>query len=346
VITGTKNSGNRPLVSIIVPVYNGEKYLRESLDSILGQTYRNIEILVMDDASTDSTPEIIASYGDKVCRIRQPQNKGQFGNVNDGIGLAAGKYIAVYHADDLYDKKIIERSVEFLESHPEAGAVFCYDIFINAEGREYNRLAIPKELQTETCLDHATVLNSILTYKNRFLPTPGAMVRSSVYRDLGYFRGEDFQIASDLEMWLRIASKHKIGLLHEYLFSYRHGHENSSQIYYRVRTEEERQFLILDEHLGTGGESLVTRKAMRAYRAHRAEDNLMVAINHYILKNKKAARSFLRRVKIKHLLGSHVVQRGRLLVLFLMLQILLRVPRISFLADLFYRRWHMKTYPA
>lgn len=335
-----------PLVSIIVPVFNGEKYLRESLDSIVAQTYPRFEILVMDDASTDSTPEIIASFGDKVRYIRQPQNKGQFPNVNDGIALAQGDYIAIYHADDVYDSKIVECEVEFLEKHSEVGAVFCYDIFINAEGREYNRLMIPKELQNKSVLDYQTVLNAILTYKNRFLPTPGAMVRASIYKELGTFRGAEFQIASDLEMWLRIARKCSIGILHEYLFSYRHGHENSSQVYYRVRTEEERQFSILDEHLASGGSKLATSDSMIAYEAHRAEDNLMVATNHYILKNIKEARNFLNKVKIKRLLGSAVVQRGRLLILFITLQVLLRLPRISFFANLFYRRWHTKTYPA
>jgi glycosyltransferase involved in cell wall biosynthesis len=340
------NKENLPLVSVVVPVFNGEKYLRECLDSILAQTYPRLEILVMDDASTDATPEIIESYGDRVRHIRQPQNKGQFGNVNDGIALAQGKYIAVYHADDVYDSKIVEREVEFLEKHAEVAAVFCRDRFINAEGREYNRLTVPKEFQTKLYFDYREILNGILKYKNRFLPTPGAMARASVYRELGGFRGEQFQIASDLEMWLRIARKHKIGILPEYLFSYRHGHENSSQIYFRVRTEAERQFLILDEHLAAGGKELAAPDALRAYEAHRAEDNLMVAVNHYILQKNKEARSFLGEVKLKRLLGSNVIQRGRLTILFFLLQILLRIPRISFLADLFYRRWHVKTYPA
>ncbi len=341
-----ENKDNLPLVSIIVPVFNGEKYLRESLDSIVAQTYRNVEILVMDDASTDSTPEIIKSYGDQINSVRQSQNKGQFGNVNDGVSLAKGKYTAIYHADDVYDPKIVEREVEFLENNAEVGAVFCCDIFINAEGRKYNRLTVPKEFQSQSCFDYQTILNGILRHKNSFLPTPGAMVRSSVYKELGTFRGAEFQIAADMEMWLRISRKYQIGILHEYLFSYRHGHENSSQIYYRLRCEEERQFAILDEHLADGGNKLATPDALRAYEAHRAEDNLMVAINLYILEKNKEARNFLNKVKINRLLGSSVVQRGRLSVLYYALQILLRVPRSSFLADLFYRRWHVKTYPA
>ncbi|MDQ3685332.1 MAG: glycosyltransferase, partial [Acidobacteriota bacterium] len=118
----TMSNESLPLVSIIVPVFNGEKYVRESLDSIVGQTYPHLEILVMDDASTDATPGIIAGYGDRVTSYRQPRNRGQFQNVNDGIGMARGEYIAVYHADDVYEPRIVEREVDFLERHTEAGA--------------------------------------------------------------------------------------------------------------------------------------------------------------------------------------------------------------------------------
>src|SRR5262245_40453342 len=96
---------SRSLVSIVVPVYNGARYLRESLDSILGQTYPHTEVLVMDDASTDETPQVLASYGDRVRVHRQPWNRGIYGNANDGIALARGEYIAVYHGDDVYDPR-------------------------------------------------------------------------------------------------------------------------------------------------------------------------------------------------------------------------------------------------
>ncbi len=93
----------RPLVSIIVPVFNGERYLRESLDSILAQTYSRTEVFVMDDASTDGTRGLAAAYGERVKYHRQEANRGIYGNANDGIAMARGEYIAIYHADDIYD---------------------------------------------------------------------------------------------------------------------------------------------------------------------------------------------------------------------------------------------------
>ncbi len=136
-----------PLVSVIVPVYNGARYLRESLDSILRQSYASVEVIVMDDASADETPAIIASYGDRIRSVRQPANLGQFDNVNAGIGLARGELIAVYHADDVYEPHIVRREVEFLEAHPEVGAVFCLDVFVDQENREYGRLELPRDLR-------------------------------------------------------------------------------------------------------------------------------------------------------------------------------------------------------
>ena len=115
------------LVSIIVPVFNGEPYLRESLDSIFAQTFSPTEVIVMDDASTDGTSNIVSYYGDRLKYYRQSQNRGIYGNVNDGIALAKGEYIAVYHAYDISFPTIIEREVAFLERYPEAGAVSTVD---------------------------------------------------------------------------------------------------------------------------------------------------------------------------------------------------------------------------
>ena len=238
-----------PLVSIIVPVFNGEKYLRESLDSILAQTYSPIEILVMNDASTDSTLDIIATYGNRLRHYSQSQKKGQFQIVNEALSMAQGTYIAVYHADDVYEPSIVQKEVEFFENHPEVGAVFCQDIFIDAEGNEYGRLTIPAEIRHLPALTYPTIFNAVMTHKNRFLPAPSSMVRASVYKDVGPYRPSEFEGASDFEMWLRIGRKYPIGILPEYLFRYRHGHGSLTQRYHYLRTEEEEYFRVIDHYL-------------------------------------------------------------------------------------------------
>ncbi len=335
-----------PLVSIIVPVFNGERYLRESLDSIVNQTYSNVEILVMDDASTDSTSDIIAGYKDKVKHVRQPQNRGIYGNANDGIAAARGEYIAVYHADDVYDSLIVEKEVEFLERQPEVGAVFCKDIFVNGENQEYGRLQLPAELSGSRSLSYSTVFNSLLEYKNRMFVCPTAMVRAAAYREVGGYRPELFFNTSDLEMWLRIAQKYPLAILDEYLLRYRHFEGQSSRRYHNLRTDAERYFAIMDLYLENGGREIAAPKALTAYESHRSEDFLMIAINHYILGDRVAARRFLSRIRAHKILRSPRVQRGRLLTLLFGLRILVRIPRLSLLANLFHRRWHVKKHAA
>jgi len=333
-------SGNSPLVSIVVPVYNGERFLRASLDSILAQRYRPIDVLVMDDASTDSTASIIASYGERVRAIRQPRNRGIYGNANDGIALARGDYIAVYHADDLYEPEIVERQVAFLESHPQAGAVFCKDIMIDPQGREEGRLVLPSEVRGERPLDYAVVFNSLLKFKNAFLMCPSAMVRAAIYRDVGVYRDAQFRNSADLDMWLRIARRSAIGILDQYLFRYRFGHGNSAQRYHQLRTDAERFFTIMDLYLNEGDRALAAPQALAAYEAHRAEDQLTRCLNAYVLGRLAEGRAILGEFRVSRLLASPVVARGRLLVVFFLLATLVRLPRIALLAELLrWRRW-------
>jgi len=339
------NLNAEPLVSIIVPVFNGERYLRESLDSILGQTYPRTEVLVMDDASTDDTPRIVASYGNNVRYRRQRENRGIYGNSNDGIAVARGELVAVYHADDVYLPTVVEREVRFLLDHPEVGVVFCKDIFIDPLGHECGRLELPPEVRGGRALSFPVLLDALLKYKNRFLRCPTAMVRASVYRDVGVYRDEEFRNSSDMEMWLRIARKYPVGILEEYLVRYRHFHDSSSSRYQRLRTVPERYFRIMDLYLQNGARDLVSREALAAHEAHRAEDHLMLAVNSYILDRRGEARENLRHLHPGRILASSRIERWRLFVLFLILKVLVHLPRIPLVAKLFYRRWHAEKYP-
>lgn len=329
-----------PLVSVVVPVFNGERYLRESLDSILAQTYPRIEVLVMDDASNDATADILADYGDRVAVFRQPSNRGIYANANDGIARCRGELIAVYHADDIYEPDIVRREVDFLQRYPEAGAVFCLDVFIDTAGREFGRLVLPPEVQGGRPLSYASIVNALLIHRNRFLRCPSAMVRAAVYRDIGPYRQDEFRNNADLDLWLRIARKYPLGILEEHLFRYRWGHENSSRRHRYLRTDFDRYFAIMDRHLEAGARALARSDALDAYEAHRTEDRLLCAVNHYILHRNRKARRLLDHVRPACLLRSRQVQRARLLILYLGLLLLVRLPWSRLAAALFTRRWH------
>jgi glycosyltransferase involved in cell wall biosynthesis len=333
--------GDPPSVTIVVPVWNGERYLRESLDSILGQTYPRLEVIVVDDASTDGTPAILASYGDRIRVVRQPVTRGIYGNANDGIALAGGDFVGVFHADDVYLPEMVEREVAWLLEHPASGAVFTSAVFIDEQGREYGRKRIPAEVGGGRPLDYATVLNALLSRKNAFLGCPTALVRTDVYRDLGGYRDVEFKIASDLEMWLRIARHRPLGILDEHLLRYRRGHGSSSDHYHRLRIEQEGYFAIMDLELDAhGGRAVATRAALLDYEAHRDVERVMRAVSLYILGDQEQARSVLADLRLRTLAQSRRIQRWRMISLAVCLRALVRLPRISTVARLFERRWH------
>lgn len=336
----------QPLVSVIVPSYNGAKFLPESLDSILAQSYPRIEIILLDDASTDDTPAIAARYAGRVTYVRQPLNRGIYNNVNDGIRRATGELVAVYHADDVYLPTIVEREVAYLQAHPHVAAVFTSDVFIDAAGREYGRLRLPPEIRGEQPLDHPTVLNALLTHKNRFLVCPSAMVRASVYAAVGLYREERFGIASDLEMWMRIARQGPLAVLEDHLMKYRHFHGNASQKFEFLRTGPDAYFFVMDEYLASGDRALATPDALAHFEAHRTEGRLMSVISHYIKGELGEGRQLLAQVRLGTLLRSRQVQRWRLVVIALGLRLLVRLPRNDWAARRMFERWHVKRPPA
>jgi GT2 family glycosyltransferase len=330
---------HKPLVSVLVPVYNGANHLRESLDSIVAIRYAPLEIIVLDDASTDGTPAIVASYGDRVRSVRHPRNLGQFGNVNTGLALARGEFVAVFHADDVYEADIVAREVEFLLAHPEVGAVFCLDKFIDANGVEYGRLTPPPEVQGVVVLDYTALLEVLLQRKNTILRAPGAMVRRSVYADVGGF-DPSYEIGADLEMWLRIAKRHPLGLLHEHLFRYRHFHGNLSHHYRHLRTTPDVFFRIMDACVAEAGEASISRQAAAAFEAHRTEERLMNTVSHYIAGDLATARCTLATLRARTILAARTVQRSRLVTLLWLLRGLTRLPHIRAVGEAFRRRWY------
>ena len=345
-LRSARRSTARPLVSIVVPTYNGARFLREALDSLLAQTYENIEIILLDDASTDATSQVAAEYGDRIKYIRQPSNLGIYDNVNAGIALARGEFVATYHADDIYLPTIVQQQVEYLLAHPDVGAVFCSDIFVDAEGREYGRIVLPADVRGERPLNYPTVVNALLKHKNRFLVCPTAMVRAAVHRDVGVYNQSRYRNSSDLEMWLRIARRYPIAVLESHLMKYRHFHGNSSQRYHYLRTVPENFFMIMDEYLNLGARAVAAPQSLVSYEAHRSEDRLMAAISHYIKGELALGRRTLHDVRLSAIVSTPQVQRWRLLALSVGMWVLLRMPRLDALAHLMHERWHVRRPPA
>ena len=115
----------KPLVSIIIPVYNSAKYISRAIRSAISQTHENIEILVVDDGSTDKTPEIVTVFEDNRIRLVCQEHKGQGAARNNGIRISQGQYLTFLDSDDLYMPDKIEKEVDFLEQNRDYHAVYC-----------------------------------------------------------------------------------------------------------------------------------------------------------------------------------------------------------------------------
>jgi glycosyltransferase involved in cell wall biosynthesis len=132
-----RETGRGPLVSIGMPVYNGEEYLREALDSLLGQDYEDFELIISDNASSDRTPDICQEYlqrDDRIRYVRQPENRGPSANFNFLLNEARGDFFMWAAADDVWDKHFISLLVNALVANPQCATAFGPYMFINESG--------------------------------------------------------------------------------------------------------------------------------------------------------------------------------------------------------------------
>ena len=125
-----------PMVSVVMPVYNGARTLREAIDSVWAQTFADFEFIVVDDASTDDSAEIVRSYGDRIRFVRRPANSGICEVArSEGLALARGRYSALIDQDDLWEPRKLERQVAFMEAHSELPLSHTYAWVIDGEGK-------------------------------------------------------------------------------------------------------------------------------------------------------------------------------------------------------------------
>lgn len=210
-----------PLVSVVMPVYNGEKYLKESIESILNQTYKNIEFIIIDDCSTDSSFEIIKKYSDeRIKYIKNKENSGQSTSRNSGMNLAKGKYIVIMDADDISYPKRIEKQVFFMEKNLNISilgtSVELYDDV--SKKSKYNI----KGYRTEE-LSVGLLFDAIFT-------NPTVMLRKKDILKNNILYDTDLRVNDDYDLWVRAEEK-KLGMavLEDVLLKYRvHPNQESS----------------------------------------------------------------------------------------------------------------------
>lgn len=181
------------MVSVIIPVYNDEKYIRESIESVLNQDYESLEVIVVDDGSSDFTPKILQKFNKRITYIRQ-ENRGTAAALNKGIQEANGQFIAWLSSDDLFLPKKIKHQVDRLIESPSLALVYTDWIMIDSHGEEVKVVHCPRPPSERFVIE---------LLKENFVNGSSVIIRRECFEKVGYF-DETLPIDSDGDMWFRM----------------------------------------------------------------------------------------------------------------------------------------------
>ena len=274
---------DKPLVSVVMSVFNGEKYLREAIDSILNQTFTDFEFIIINDGSTDDTLKIIKSYKDPRIVLISRKNKGLVASLNEGISIAQGKYIARQDAEDWSTNTRLTKQVEYLEGNTKAVVVGSWITIIDykSKAKGIHRLYTEDvDIKRELLLRSPFAHGSIMWVKNK-LP-----IRNSIYDDK-FYPAEDYALWSELS---------QCGLMYNIakpLYFYRDNFLGISQT--NAAKQKKAAKLISASNVRNRAE------LFKPYSWRRYEDNLDLRLRQYndskqivwiFLKNKMYTKSF------------------------------------------------------
>ncbi len=201
-----------PLVSVVMSVYNGEEYLSDAIESILSQTMEELELIIIDDGSSDASLELIKGYKRQDARIVliSRENRGLIASLNEGIGQARGKYIARMDADDISLSERLQVQVDFMEQNPNIGLSGTWiEAFDESGTKVIGRYSV----------DHP-MLRCELLFSSPFAH-PSVMMRSELLRDNGLSYDKAYVDAEDYELWYRCAKVTRLANIPQVLLRYR-----------------------------------------------------------------------------------------------------------------------------
>jgi glycosyltransferase involved in cell wall biosynthesis len=193
-----------PIVSVVMPVFNGERYLRESVESILNQSWRDFEFIIVDDGSTDASAGIIDSYNDpRIVRERFRDNRGLIAALNQGLQIARGRYVARHDADDVALPQRLQTQVRFLDSQSDVVILGSAYIEIDEMGKPVKRVRMPEDSPS---------LRWHSIFQNPFAHSTIMFRRENVLEIGSYACGSDATHVEDYELWLRLIWARKSAL--------------------------------------------------------------------------------------------------------------------------------------
>jgi len=215
-----------PKVSVLMPAYNAEKYIGEAIESILNQTFKDFEFIIINDGSTDNTAKIVRKYANHDKRIKFIDNKNNRGIVavlNQGLDLCTGKYIARMDSDDISLPERLEKQVEYMDEHHECGVVGAAIKLFGAKSGIWRNASSVK-------------LFDLLIHGSQVFH-PSAMIRTSVLRDNKIYYSSQYPHAEDYAFWMAIVQVAEIHNLQTILLNYRWHDSNVSVVHQRTQSK-------------------------------------------------------------------------------------------------------------
>jgi hypothetical protein len=223
-------------VDVIVPCYRYGRFLRECVESVLGQSDVRVRVLIIDDASPDNTAEVAAALAredPRVSSIRHIENKGHIATYNEGTEWASADYMLLLSADDYLLLGALSRAAEFMDAHPEVGFTFGNMILLSDSGNEMPAKSIIEATHgsDKRILEGREFIE--LSGADNLVATCTAVVRTELQKRLGGYRHE-LPHTGDMEMWLRFAAHAAVGFISAYQGVYRQHGANMSTAYYNI----------------------------------------------------------------------------------------------------------------
>ncbi|MCK9267047.1 glycosyltransferase [bacterium] len=283
-------------ITVLMAVYNGEKYVREAIESILSQTFKDFEFLIVDDGSDDSTPRILAEYKDSRIKIvRNPKNIGLAASLNTGIKLSSGKFIARQDADDISMPERLERQVSFIHNKKDIALVGTWVLTINSNGEKVDKVIYP--------CDDATIRKNIVV-RNQFahgsvMYRKGAVVSAGCYNEL-------FRFSEDYNLWLRLVEFGEAANIPEFLYKWR----MAEPIFYSEKKIGEEMYCLLTRELFD--ERKKGNKAnLQFLTPHWVEENLSLIKQQFGFKRRRTVSQFFCNWALKRFLKGDKVNARR-----------------------------------
>ena len=231
-------------VSVCIPTYNRAQYLRESIESVLMQSFSDFELIICDNASVDDTREVVNSFcDDRISYYRNPENLGAFKNINLCLKLAKGEYITIFHDDDVMLQDNLLVKVNFLEMHPNIGMVGSNTYIIDGYGKTTGLCW--EEFIERNLIDEGKGYFKKIFLGNNVFCFPAVLCRRKCYQELGEFEEIPY---CDWEMWMRISLFYDLAYVQKPLIKYRIHDGNDHLNYIGFKEEYKAKMFIVNKY--------------------------------------------------------------------------------------------------